>query len=345
MDGKPASRSTRTATGRLVVQLATPRRRRASLRGRGRATAADPGPCPSGDGEMGWEELADGVIVAGPAARRALVVPVQRPAGRQGDAIASRSPSPPPTTWSPTARSVERRRGRARRRGRTSSPSRWRRTSPRSRSAVTSTRRARVAGADAVSCCPAGRARPAVDAAFGRQPRDDGAVRRGSSARTRSRATPPWSPRTSSRSRSRRRACRPSAQLPDRRLGQRAAGRPRALPPVVRQQPDRRRTGATSGCTRGSRATPSGCGPRSRAGPSADERAAEHWRAPDGLPQDLLLGDPGPDAMFDDRVYKRGALLLHALRRTVGDEAFFTILRTWADRTSTRRCPRSSSWP
>ena len=36
--------------------------------------------------------------------------------------------------------------------------------------------------------------------------------------------------------------------------------------------------------------------------------------------------------MFDDRVYKRGALLLHALRRTVGDESFFTILRTWADR-------------
>ena len=37
-------------------------------------------------------------------------------------------------------------------------------------------------------------------------------------------------------------------------------------------------------------------------------------------PQDLLLGDPGPDLMFDDRVYKRGALPLHALRRTVGDE-------------------------
>ena len=36
--------------------------------------------------------------------------------------------------------------------------------------------------------------------------------------------------------------------------------------------------------------------------------------------------------MFDDRVYKRGALLLHALRRTVGDESFFTILRTWVDR-------------
>ena len=67
-------------------------------------------------------------------------------------------------------------------------------------------------------------------------------------------------------------------------------------------------------------------------GPSADERAAEHWKRLDDLPQDLLLGDPGPDDMFDDRVYKRGALLLHTLRRTVGDESFFTVLRTWADR-------------
>ena len=31
-----------------------------------------------------------------------------------------------------------------------------------------------------------------------------------------------------------------------------------------------------------------------------------------------LLGDPGPELMFDDRVYKRGALLLHALRLTRG---------------------------
>jgi aminopeptidase N len=33
--------------------------------------------------------------------------------------------------------------------------------------------------------------------------------------------------------------------------------------------------------------------------------------------------------MFDDRVYKRGALLLHALRLTLGDDAFFGLLRTW----------------
>ena len=33
----------------------------------------------------GWEELTDGVIVAAPAARRAVVVPVQRPARQQGE--------------------------------------------------------------------------------------------------------------------------------------------------------------------------------------------------------------------------------------------------------------------
>ena len=36
--------------------------------------------------------------------------------------------------------------------------------------------------------------------------------------------------------------------------------------------------------------------------------------------------------MFDDRVYKRGALTLHALRLTVGDDTFFELLRTWVAR-------------
>ncbi|MET0929462.1 MAG: M1 family metallopeptidase [Aeromicrobium sp.] len=67
-------------------------------------------------------------------------------------------------------------------------------------------------------------------------------------------------------------------------------------------------------------------------GASADERAETHWQRLDELPQDLVLGDPGPELMFDDRVYKRGALLLHALRRTVGDDTFFELLRTWTSR-------------
>ena len=50
------------------------------------------------------------------------------------------------------------------------------------------------------------------------------------------------------------------------------------------------------------------------------------------LPQDLVIGDPGAAAMFDDRLYKRGALTLHALRLTVGDDVFFDILRTWTAR-------------
>jgi aminopeptidase N len=67
-------------------------------------------------------------------------------------------------------------------------------------------------------------------------------------------------------------------------------------------------------------------------GRSADVRARDHWGKLAGKPQDLLLGDPGPDLMFDDRVYKRGALLLHALRLTVGDDRFFALLRTWVER-------------
>jgi len=62
---------------------------------------------------------------------------------------------------------------------------------------------------------------------------------------------------------------------------------------------------------------------------TADAHARQHWGRLAKLPQDLVLGDPGVDLMFDDRVYKRGALLLHALRLTVGDDAFFDAVRTW----------------
>ncbi|HEY0186755.1 MAG TPA: M1 family metallopeptidase [Cellulomonas sp.] len=50
------------------------------------------------------------------------------------------------------------------------------------------------------------------------------------------------------------------------------------------------------------------------------------------LPQDLVIGDPGPADMFDDRVYQRGALTLHALRLTLGGAAFFDVLRAWTAR-------------
>ncbi|MEO9325729.1 M1 family metallopeptidase [Nocardioides sp. C4-1] len=64
-------------------------------------------------------------------------------------------------------------------------------------------------------------------------------------------------------------------------------------------------------------------------GESADHWAELHHERLSGLDQDLVLADPGPALMFDDRVYKRGALTLHALRRTVGDEPFFDLLRAW----------------
>jgi aminopeptidase N len=48
--------------------------------------------------------------------------------------------------------------------------------------------------------------------------------------------------------------------------------------------------------------------------------------------EDLVISDPGADLMFDDRVYKRGALTLHAVRTAMGDEAFFALLREWASR-------------
>jgi aminopeptidase len=33
--------------------------------------------------------------------------------------------------------------------------------------------------------------------------------------------------------------------------------------------------------------------------------------------------------MFDDRLYKRGAITLHVLRQLLGDDTFFELLRTW----------------
>ena len=62
---------------------------------------------------------------------------------------------------------------------------------------------------------------------------------------------------------------------------------------------------------------------RARSGPRSTTTGSA------ALPQDLVLGDPGPADMFDDRVYKRGALTLHSLRLELGDDAFFALLRTW----------------
>lgn len=69
---------------------------------------------------------------------------------------------------------------------------------------------------------------------------------------------------------------------------------------------------------------------------SGGRGAAEHarvWHAAIApLRPDLVLADPGLDAMFDQRVYKRGALTLHALRLRIGDAPFFALIRDWVTR-------------
>ena len=63
--------------------------------------------------------------------------------------------------------------------------------------------------------------------------------------------------------------------------------------------------------------------------PAGRRHARDAWRRLAALPQDLLLADPGPDLMFDDRLYKRGALTLHALRLSSAT-TFFGLLQSWA---------------
>ncbi len=61
----------------------------------------------------------------------------------------------------------------------------------------------------------------------------------------------------------------------------------------------------------------------------ADVLARRHHQRLAGAGQDLRLSDPGAETMFDDRLYKRGALALHALRLTLGDDTFFRMIRAW----------------
>ena len=65
------------------------------------------------------------------------------------------------------------------------------------------------------------------------------------------------------------------------------------------------------------------------AGRPAADSAREHYAELAAKPQDLLLSNPGTRDMFDDRVYKRGALTVHALRVLLGDAAFFPMLRRY----------------
>ena len=62
---------------------------------------------------------------------------------------------------------------------------------------------------------------------------------------------------------------------------------------------------------------------------TADRARHHHGKLASGHDQPTSLADPTTPHMFDDWVYKRGALTLHALRLSVGDDVFFEILRSW----------------
>ncbi|MGO1542985.1 MAG: M1 family metallopeptidase [Gulosibacter sp.] len=65
-------------------------------------------------------------------------------------------------------------------------------------------------------------------------------------------------------------------------------------------------------------------------GPSIEVCANQHYAELARKSKDLLLIDPGEHDLFDDRVYKRGALLLETLRRMLGNESFRVLMRRWA---------------
>ncbi|MFI7336326.1 M1 family metallopeptidase [Streptomyces sp. NPDC050085] len=63
---------------------------------------------------------------------------------------------------------------------------------------------------------------------------------------------------------------------------------------------------------------------------AAHELAGISHRRLAAQPQDLKLADPGRKSMFDDRLYERGGVAVHAVRCALGDDAFFRMLREWA---------------
>jgi aminopeptidase N len=58
-------------------------------------------------------------------------------------------------------------------------------------------------------------------------------------------------------------------------------------------------------------------------------QARRAWRGLFFKTRNLVVADPGPELMFDDRIYKRGALAVYALRCAVGPEVFSETIRSW----------------
>jgi aminopeptidase N len=62
---------------------------------------------------------------------------------------------------------------------------------------------------------------------------------------------------------------------------------------------------------------------------TTDALAAQWHARIAARPRDVVVANPGVERMFDPLVYKRGALTLHAVRKKIGDESFFALLRSW----------------
>jgi aminopeptidase N len=64
--------------------------------------------------------------------------------------------------------------------------------------------------------------------------------------------------------------------------------------------------------------------------PSYSEQLFEQIYA--NAPEDFWsvnISDPGPPKLFDAAIYYRGAMSLHVLRKTLGDQEFFDLLKAW----------------
>lgn len=67
---------------------------------------------------------------------------------------------------------------------------------------------------------------------------------------------------------------------------------------------------------------------------AADEQIANNYNAMNSpfFISNATIGEPSPTDLFNQAVYLRGGLTLHALRLEIGDEAFFELLRTYTER-------------
>ncbi len=63
---------------------------------------------------------------------------------------------------------------------------------------------------------------------------------------------------------------------------------------------------------------------------TAETTFQNHYQVPRSLMWDYPPGVARKDDLFNQSVYTRGGMTLHALRKKIGDQHFFTLLREWA---------------